>query len=166
MKKQLLFIACALALASSAVAQTKISGSLDCANGDPRYAIPVPDRQGFAFVIDQNKCTWPKHTPVEGLQPKDLVNTRSIEVTGTTARTVAAGVTRYDNGDTLFTRSTGTTDVKALTASGKWTVISGTGKLLGIKGGGTYTCNMKSAEPGAGYTCDIEGEYTVAAAKK
>lgn len=166
MKKQLLFVACALALASSAVAQTKISGSLDCDKGDPRYAIPVPDREGFAFVMDQNKCTWPKSTPVEGLQPKELINTRFIEVTGASARTTAAGVTRYDNGDKLFTRSSGSTDLKALTASGKWTVTGGTGKLLGTKGGGTYTCKMKSAEPGAAYTCDVEGEYAVAAVKK
>ena len=166
MKRQFLVVACALALTSSALAQNKISGSLDCDKGDPRYVIPVPDREGFAFVMDQNKCTWPKHTPVEGLQPKEFINTRSIEVTGASARTTAAGVTLYDNGDKLYTRSTGTTELKALTSSGKWTVTGGTGKLGGIKGGGTYTCKMKSAEPGAGYTCDVEGEYTLPAAKK
>ena len=165
-KRQLFVVVCALALASSALAQTKITGSLDCDKGDPRYTIPVPDREGFAFVVDQNKCTWPKHSPVEGLQPKELINTRSVEVTGASARTTAAGVTRYDNGDKLYTRSMGPGDLKALTSSGKWSITGGTGKLLGIKGGGTYTCKMKSAEPGAGYTCDVEGEYTLPAAKK
>jgi hypothetical protein len=53
-----------------------------------------------------------------------------------------------------------------LTASGKWIVTGGTGKLRGIKGGGTYTCKIKSAEPGAGYACNVEGEYTLPAAKK
>jgi len=165
MKTQLFVVVCALTLASSALAQTKISGSLDCDKGDPRYAIPVPDREGFAFVMDQNKCTWPKSSPVEGLQPKELINTRFVEVTGASVRTTAAGVTRYDNGDKLFTRSTGPGDLKGLTSSGKFIVTGGTGKLLGIKGGGTYTCKMKSAEPGAGYTCDVVGEYTLAAAK-
>jgi len=93
-------------------------------------------------------------------------DTRFIEVTGASARTTAAGVTRYDNGDKLYTRSMGHTDLKALTSSGKWTVTGATGKLRGIKGGGTYTCKMKSAEPGAGYTCDVEGEYTLPAGKK
>ena len=166
MKGQFLLVACALALTSSALAQTKISGSLDCDKGDPRYQIPVPDREGFAFVMDQNKCTWPTGGSLEGLQPKEFLNTRFIEVTGASARTTAAGVTRYDNGDKLYTRSMGPTDPKALTSSGKWTVTGATGKLRGIKGGGTYTCKMKSAEPGAGYTCDVEGEYTLPAGKK
>ena len=164
--RQFVLVVCALALTSSALAQTKISGSLDCDKGDPKYMIPVPDREGFAFVMDQNKCTWPKHSPVEGLQPKEFINTRFNEVTGASTRTTAAGVSRYDNGDRLYTRSTGTAELKALTSSGKWTISGGTGKLSGIKGGGTYTCKMKSAEPGAGYTCEVEGEYTLPAAKK
>jgi hypothetical protein len=166
MKRLLLFVACAVALASSAVAQTKITGSIDCGKGDPSYTIPIPDREGFAFVMDQNKCTWPKSGPVEGLQPKELVNTRFIEVTGASSQTTAAGVTRYDNGDKLYTRSTGPGKLKELTSSGKWTIVGGTGKLAGIKGGGTYTCTLKSADPGAGYTCDVVGEYTVPAPKK
>jgi hypothetical protein len=52
------------------------------------------------------------------------------------------------------------------TSSGKWAFTLGTGKVSGIKGGGTYKCKMKSGESGAGYTCDTEGEYTLAAAKK
>ena len=166
MKKQLLLMACALALASSAVAQTKMSGSLDCDKSDPRYTIPIPDRPELAYAIGQNKCTWTKGGSLEGLQAKELVNTTFLEVTGASARSTSNGVTQYDNGDKLFTRSTGTSDLKALTVSGKWSVTGGTGKLLGIKGGGAYTCKMKSAEPGAGYTCDIEGEYTVAPVKK
>jgi hypothetical protein len=166
MKRQLLFIVCALALASSAVAQTKFSGSLDCDKADPRYGIPIPDRPDFAYlVMDQTKCTT-KGSSVEGLQPKGFVNVRFIEVTGASSHTTAAGVTRYDNGDKLYTRSRGPTDRKALTVSGKWTFTEGTGKLRGIKGGGTYTCKLKSAESGAGFTCDVKGEYTVPAAKK
>jgi hypothetical protein len=166
MKRQLLFIACALALASSAVAQTKFSGSLDCDKADPRYGIPIPDRPDFAYAVSQNKCTWPKGGSLEGLQAKELVNTTFLEVMGASGHSTATGVTRYDNGDKLYTRSTGTTDLKALTVSGKWTVTDGTGKLRGIKGGGTYACKLKSEESGAGYTCDVEGEYTVPAAKK
>jgi hypothetical protein len=166
MKRRLLFIVCALALASSAVAQTKFSGSLDCDKADPRYGIPIPDRPDFAYLVGQNKCTWPKGASVEGLQPKEFINTSFLEVIGASGRTTAAGVTRYDNGDKLYTRSIGTTDLKALTVSGKWTFTEGTGKLRGIKGGGTYACKLKSAESGAGFTCDVKGEYTVPAAKK
>ena len=166
MAKRLLFIVCALALASSAVGQTKLSGSLDCEKGDPSYTIPIPDRDGFAFFMDQNKCTWPKGSALEGLQPKELINTRFVEVTGASSRTTAAGITRYDNGDKLFTRSTGPGNLKSLTSSGKFIITGGTGKLKGIKGEGTYTCTLKSAEPAAGYTCEVNGEYTLPPAKK
>lgn len=161
-----LFVACALAFASSVLGQSKLSGSIDCGKADPMYQIPVPDREGVAFVIGQTKCTYLESSPVGGLQPKDFVNTSFLEVTGDSAHTTAAGVTTYDNGDKLFTHSTGPNEMKTLTASGKWTVAGGTGKLAGIKGGGTYTCKMKSAEPNAGYTCTIRGEYSLAAPKK
>jgi hypothetical protein len=159
-------LVCALALASSALAQSKISGSVDCSKAEPLYQIAIPDREGVAFAMSQTKCTWPKHSPVEGLQAKEFVNTNFLEVTGASARSTAAGVTRYDNGDKLYTRSTGTNDLKALTGTGKWTIVGGTGKLSGLKGGGTYTCKMKSSEPGSGYACEIEGEYTAPAPKK
>jgi hypothetical protein len=116
--------------------------------------------------MSQAKCGWPKHSPVEGLQAQEFINTNFLEVTGASARSTATGVTRYDNGDKLYTRSTGTNDLKALTGSGKWTITGGTGKLVGLKGGGTYTCKMKGSEPGSGYTCDIEGEHTSPAPKK
>ncbi len=161
-----LFVVCLLALASTALAQSKISGSLDCDKADPMYQIPIPGREGVAFVMSQTKCAWPTHSPVEGLEAKELINTNFLEVAGASARSTAAGVTVYDNGDKLFTRSTGVNDLKALTASGKWTIGGGTGKLSGLKGGGSYTCKMKSAEPNSGYTCTITGEYTLPPPKK
>lgn len=161
-----LLVVCALALTSTALAQTKVSGSLDCNKGDPTYQIPVPDRDGFAFGMNQNKCTWSKGFSIQGLQPTEFINTAFNEIEGASGRSTAAGVNRFDNGDKVYSRSTGTHDLKASTVSGKWTYTGGTGKLSGIKGGGTYTCKMKSAEPGAGYTCEVAGEYTLPAARK
>lgn len=150
----------------AAVAQNKASGTLDCDKADPMHTIPIPDRQGYAFMISQNKCTWTKSLGIEGLEAKEFVNTGFNEVMGTSIRSTALGVTTYSNGDKGYTRATGTGDAKAMTLSGKWTFSVGTGKLRGIKGGGTYTCKMKSSEPGGGYTCDVEGEYTLPPAKK
>ncbi len=161
-----ILVACALALTSAALAQTKISASLDCDKGAPSYLIPVPDREGFAFGMNQNKCTWSKGPSIQGLQPTEFINTAFNELEGASGLSTAAGLTRYDNGDKLYSRSTGTHDLKALTVSGKWSYTVGTGKLLGIKGGGTYTCKMKGPEADAGYTCEVAGEYTVPAAKK
>ena len=166
MTKHLLLFAFAFAIATSTVAQTKASGTIDCDKADPMHAIQIPDRQGFAYVLGQYKCTWTKPISIEGIESKDLVNINFAEVMGTSGRITSTGVTYYTNGDKGYTRSTGTRDEKVMTSSGKWTFTLGTGKLRGIKGGGTYTCKMKSAEPGAGYTCDVEGEYTVPALKK
>jgi hypothetical protein len=127
--KLFLLVVCALALASSALAQSR----------------------GF----------W-----IQGLQPTEFINTPFIDIEGASGQITAKGVNRYDNGDKTYSRSTGISDLKASTSSGKWTYTGGTGKLNGIKGGGTYTCKMKSAEVGAGYTCEVAGEYTLPAAKK
>ncbi len=166
MTRYLLLFACALAIALSAVAQTKTSGSIDCDRADPMQVIPIPDREGFAYVIGQYKCTWTKPVAIEGLEAKDFVNTVFNEVIGTSARITATGVAHLSNGDKFFNHSTGTRDMKTMTSSGKWAFTLGTGKVSGIKGGGTYKCKMKSAESGAGYTCDTEGEYTLPPAKK
>jgi hypothetical protein len=161
-----LLFASALALTLSAVAQTKTSGSLDCEKADPRQVIPIPDREGYSYVIGQSKCTWTKPIAIEGLDAKGFVNTVFDEVTGASVRTTASGVTTYASGEKIYTHGSGTIDAKAMTSTGKWTFSGGTGKVRGIKGGGTYTCKLKSPEPGSAYTCDIEGEYTLPAAKK
>jgi hypothetical protein len=166
MTRCFLLFASALALTLSAFSQTKISGSVDCDKSDPRHVIPIPDRAGYAYLISQNKCTWTKPFAIEGLEAKGFVNTVFDEVMGASIRTTAMGVTTYNSGAKGYTHTSGTTDAKAMTSSGKWIFSGGTGKLGGIKGGGTYTCKMKSAEPGSAYTCDVEGEYTPPAAKK
>jgi hypothetical protein len=166
MTRYLLLFSCVLALASSAVAQTKISRSIDCDKADPMHVIQIPDREGFSYMIGQYKCTLTKPMTIEGLEAKDYVSTNFGEVMGTSVRTTSTGVTHFINGDKLYGRSTGTIDQKALTSSGKWTYTSGTGKLRGIKGSGTYTCKSKGSESGAGYTCESEGEYTLPAARK
>jgi len=166
MTRRFLLFASALALTLSAFAQTKTSGSLDCDKSDPRHVIPIPDREGYSYLIGQNKCTWTKPIAIEGLEAKGFVNTVFNEVMGASVRTTALGVTTYGSGDKSYTHSSGTIDAKTMTSPGKWTFSGGTGKLRGIKGGGTYTCKMKSAEPNSGYTCDVDGEYTLPTAKK
>jgi hypothetical protein len=166
MTRYLLLFSCAFAIASSAVAQTKISGSLDCDKADPIHSIQVPDRNGFSFVIAQYKCTWTKPLVIEGLESKNNVDVEFYEITGNSLRYLSTAVTYYSNGDKVFSRGTGTTDQKSLDSSGKWTYTGGTGKLRGIKGGGTAICKSKSSESDAGYTCEIESEHTLPAAKK
>jgi hypothetical protein len=164
MTRYLMLFSCVLAILSSAIAQTKISGSLDCEKADPMHVIQIPDREGFSYVIGQYKCTW--DTPIEGLKTNDYVNIVFSEVMGNSVRTTSTGIARYSNGDRLYSHNTGTRDLKTLTSSGKWTYTLGTGKLRGIKGDGTFTCKRKSTEPDAGYACKSEGEIALPPAKK
>jgi hypothetical protein len=166
MTRYLVLFSCALALASSAVAQTKTSGSLDCDRADPIYTIQIPERTGFSYVIAQYKCTWTKPFVIEGLQSKNNVEVDFSEVMGTSVRVTGTAVTYYSNADRVHSRGTAILDQKAMTSSSKWTYLFGTGKLRGIKGGGTSTCKAKGAEPSTGFICDLEGEYTLPAAKK
>ena len=72
-------------------------------------------------------------------------------------------VATMDNGDTYAVRFTGNaTGAKDKTAAitGKWTFVSGTGKLKGIKGGGTYK-GTGAADGSA--EVEVEGDYTLAA---
>jgi len=162
MRRQLAVFAIATVVTSSASAQTKFMGAIDCDKADPMYVIPIPERQGFALAIGQYKCTWPKGVAIAGAQATDYVNTSFSEVAGSSVRSTSMAVTTFDSGDKAFTRSTGKVDVKTGTISGKWTYIGGTGKLAGIKGGGTYLCKLKGAQPGVGYGCDIRGSYILA----
>jgi hypothetical protein len=166
MIRYLVAFSCVFMLASSAVAQTKFSGTLECGKADPTYTIQIPDREGYSFEIGQNKCTWTKPFAIAGLESKNNVQAESDEVTGNTIKAIAYGFTQFSNGDKAFHRGVSTADQKAQTSSGKWTFTAGTGKLRGIKGSGTSTCKIRSAESGGGYACEIEGEYTLPAAKK
>ena len=49
MRRHQLWFALVFVLASSAVAQTKISGSFDCDKSDLIHVIPIPDREGFSL---------------------------------------------------------------------------------------------------------------------
>lgn len=158
MTSRLILITCVLALAGSAFAQTKASGSFECPKADPSYTIAVPDREGHTFAITQNKCTVGKPMPIAGLDPTLLVTTTFYERTEASSRMTASAVTTYTNGDKAFTRIAGTLDRATATWVGKWTYTGGTGKLRAVTGGGTFACKVKSS--GAS-TCETTAEYTV-----
>lgn len=166
MAKYLLTFACFLAISMSAGAQTKVVAVIDCDNADPQYTIQSPDREGFSYQIYQNKCTWTKGSALEGIESKDAVNICFNDARGAAVRLAHTQVTHYTNGDKVFAAGTGNLNPKTFVSSGKWSYTGGTGKFKELKGGGTYTCKGKSADGNTGYTCDVEGEYTLPAAKK
>ena len=158
MKKAALVILVVLALAASAAAQTKISGTGQCGKADKRYEIEVGDRPGHAFAILQGKCTWTKGE-IAGVQIKEEVWTGFGEGGRNTARGRWANFLTMASGEKVYGRGEFTLALKdgaPQTEEGKWTWTGGTGKLKGLKGKGTY--KIKFAADGGG-TFETEGEY-------
>ena len=150
--------------AACAGAQTKISGTIQCAKPDQQTAIPVNDRPGHAFVVVKVKCTWTKPVELAGVQAKTGEDTAFSEVDGTKSRDSGYDVTTMANNDQFAVRFSGTsvTDKNGMvqTQSGTWSFIHGAGKLKGLTGKGTF--KGKGAADGS-VTTDVEGEYQLPA---
>jgi hypothetical protein len=146
-------------LAASLAAQTKTSGTLQCAKSDPQYAIPVGDRPDHVFSISKAKCTWVKPFDMAGVAAKDYEYTAFNDISGSRARSRSVGIGTMANGDRCFVASQGSGTVKegvAQTVEGTWTYTGGTGKLKGVKGKGTFKGKLA---PDGTSTSEVEGEY-------
>src|SRR6202162_4528519 len=97
---------------ASAGAQTKITGTIQCAKPDPQSAIPVGDRPGHAFVVMKVKCTWTKPIELAGAQAKTGEDTAFSEADGAKSRDSGYDVTTMANADQFVVRFSGssTTD--------------------------------------------------------
>ncbi len=169
MKKQTLYLlifCCVFAIASSANAQTKVSGTFECGAADSTYVIQIPDQKGSSFEVVKGKCTWTKPFTIAGIESTYNEEVDFIETTGTSVQLIFSGTAYHINGDKIFVRGTGTIDPKKMIYTGKWIYVGGTGKFQGIKGGGTSSSKQKSAELGGGVTGEASGEYTLPATKK
>jgi hypothetical protein len=149
---------CVLCLATLAAAQNKVSGSAQCTKPDIEQKVDIPDHPGHALSISQFKCTWTKPMEVGGVQDKDGVDSGVLDLHGSTGTSHGYYVDSMSNGDKAFVHWQGTDSMKDGLSQGKWTYTGGTGKLKGIKGGGTY--KGKRAEDGS-VSFDVEGEYTL-----
>jgi hypothetical protein len=152
-----------LVMAVSASAQTKISGAFVCSKPDPVNALPIGDRAGHAYVIMKDKCNWTKPLELAGVQTKTGEDTISLESSGTKSRDSGYHTTTMANGDQFVVRFSGSSMMDkngaVQTQTGTWSFVSGTGKMKGIAGKGTYT--GKGAADGS-VTTEVEGEYQIA----
>ena len=150
--------------AAGAGAQTKITGTIQCPKADPQNAIPVGDRPGHALVIMKNRCTWSKPMELAGVQTKTGEDTTFADANGARSRDSGYHVSTMANGDQFVVRYSGSTTTDKNGAvqaqSGTWSFVSGTGKLKGLTGKGTY--KGTGAADGS-VTTEVEGEYQIAA---
>ncbi len=166
MRKMSLLTICAavLALAASAEAQTKFSGTCNQTKPDPNYMLPVGDKPDHAIMLGKTKCTWTK-AELAGVALKDEEDVFTSEMSGATAHDKGYGVGTLANGDKYYVQFQGTTTLAKnapVSATCTWTFTGGTGTVNGLTGKGT--CTGKFDASGAA-VFDIQGVYQVPAAK-
>jgi hypothetical protein len=150
-----------VALLGLAGAQTKISGSQNCAKPDVAHNVQVGDSKTHVMVLTQQKCTWTKPMEMEGVATKDDLGSGVADIHGANSRDQGYDIATMTNGDKVFVRYMGTSKVKdnvPESLEGKWSFAGGTGKFKSLKGGGTYKGQGKADGTA---TFDIEGEYTI-----
>ncbi|MEP6994424.1 MAG: hypothetical protein ABI968_07890 [Acidobacteriota bacterium] len=147
------------ALAAGASAQTKTSGSAQC-KPDAPAPVAIGDQDGHAFAVGKAQCTWTGFE-VAGSPSKEGVSVSQDEIAGDKVTSNGYHTATYASGDKTVAHFHGTStmkDGKVVSGGGTWSYTSGTGKLKGIKGKGTYkgTPNADGT-----VTYQVDGEYQV-----
>ena len=156
----LVFLAAA-ALSAAAGAHTKQSGTVQCGKGNPEQMIEVGDKPGHFMGVSKATCTWTTPMDTAGLKSKDGYSVASIDANGDKSASHGVHVSTMDNGDKIYVKFQGngtSKDGVTQTDAGKWTYTGGTGKLKGIKGGGTY---KGKGNPDGSTTYAIAGSYSL-----
>ena len=117
-----------------------VEGKVRCDKPDPAYSIEVPDRPGHALTILKRKCTWTEPMVFMGAKTKDGVTVSFEEKSEGMLHVNGFETDTLDNGEKLTWKSMGQVMAEKgpVTATGRWSLMRGTGKFKGIKGGGSY----------------------------
>ena len=166
MRNKLILLSAILALAATAMAQTKTSGTISCGKPEPMHSIDVGDRAGHSLSIMKFACKWTKTLETGGQEAKDGYDVAYGDASGDKVRVSGYHVSNMSGGDKIYVRFQGTDtmkDGKLVSSEGTWSYTGGTGKLKGIKGKGTYKGTM---DADGNTVSDVEGTYELPAAKK
>jgi hypothetical protein len=149
------------ALAGSALAQTQVSGSLNCPKSETAYSVEVGDLPGHMMFLSKGSCTWTTPLEIAGLKSTGYSGAGVADVNGAKGQDRGYAVFTMDNGDKAYVRyqDTGTGPPQGnVIVEGTWSFTGGTGKLKGLKGKGTF---KGSSDPSGKATAQIEGDYTL-----
>ena len=143
---------------AGAVNYVKVEGKLRCDKPDPAYSIDVPDRPGHALMITKRKCTWTEPMVFLGAKTKDGVAVGYIEKSEGMLHINGFETDTLDNGEKLTWKSMGQVlaEKGPATATGRWSLMRGTGKFKGIRGGGSYEETLGADDV---MVLELEGVY-------
>jgi len=154
----------AVAMAATATAMTKTSGTATC-KAEPATPVEIGDMAGHSFMVSKADCTWTgfeiageKYTTAVSVSEDEMHGDKSTSNGYHTAK-VAGG----DQTTAHFHGSMTMKDGKFVSGGGTWTFSGGTGKFKGITGKGTYK-GTPNADGTVSYK--VDGEYTLPGKKK
>ncbi len=135
-----------------------VEGKVRCDKPDPAYSIEVPDRPGHALMIARRKCTWTEPMLIMGAKTKEGVAVGYAEKSEGMLHVSGFETDTLDNGEKLTWKSMGQVlaEKGPATATGRWSLMRGTGKFKGIKGGGSYEEKLDADDV---LVLELEGVY-------
>ncbi|HZP24969.1 MAG TPA: hypothetical protein VFB04_16110 [Terriglobales bacterium] len=143
-------VALAVAMGS---AQTKTTMTGKCNKPDVRQSVPAGDQQGHVFMVAQGQCTIT--ASLNGAVAKQGNFSEELEGTSTNMNNRGIYTVTFDSGDKAYFKYQGSGTMKdgaMQTATNKWEIIGGTGKMQGING--TGGCKLTgNKDGGVDYSC-------------
>jgi hypothetical protein len=161
MKKMCLVLCLVCLVSSVALAQGKTNVQWKCDKPSVQHSIPVGDKPGDAYAIEQINCTAIKGD-IAGNKMKSGIGTEFLYLKGDGVTGHGEFVESMENGDKNVYKYefTGTMKNGAFeSGTNRWSLIEGGGKMKGGKANGT--CKAK-ANPDQSTSFDCMGTYTPA----
>ena len=144
MKKMYLLLCLVCMMSSVALAQGKTNVQWKCDKPSVQHSIPIDDKPGNAYAIEQIHCTAIKGD-IAGNKMKSGIGTEFLRLKGDHVIGHGEFVESMENGDKNVYKDefSGTTKNGAFeSGTNKWSLIEGGGKMKGGKANGT--CNAKA----------------------
>jgi hypothetical protein len=144
--------------ATLALAITHIAATAQWSGPEQVQVMRLSDQVGHFFVMSQGKSHWTKPIDIAGTTTQSDEATVTKEVRGNQARVGGYVTETTASGDKFSYRILGGQVIdhgKTVSEHGRWSIVSGTGKLEGIQGKGTYTGKLQ----GKSMVFELRGEY-------
>jgi hypothetical protein len=136
----------------------KVDGALHCQKAAPAHSVEVPDRPGHALMISKRQCTWTKPLVIAGAKTQTGVVVDFAEKMEGRLHVHGYETDSLDDGEKLTMKTMGQLigEKGPAESKGRWSLMKGTGKFKGIRGGGTYIGKLDANDE---LNLTLEGVY-------